>query len=213
MLAGCTRRRDAATARLRLGRRRLSPGRCRKPTYAGLRSHRGRIVGPAAWPALVDEGIWRAAQAVLTDPSRRNPGGPRALLTGLALCGVEGCGLTVHSGGGNAAARSYRIYRCRSMTHVNRRAEPVEDFVEAVVVERLSRPDAVDLLTVNDRPDVAALHAEADQLRRRLDALADDLGIDELTLARRVSGTAGASWPRSRPSWPTPAVSTCSGRS
>jgi hypothetical protein len=71
------------------------------------------------------------------------------------------------------------------MAHINRRAEPIEDYVEAVVIERLSCPDAVDLLTVKDRPDAAALHTEADNLRRRLDALADDLDIDEVTLARR----------------------------
>jgi site-specific DNA recombinase len=155
----------------------------RKPTYAGLRSHRGKVVGPAVWPALVDESTWRAAQAVLSDPSRRRPGGEQALLTGLARCGA--CGLTVHSGGASTG-RGYRVYRCRSMAHVNRRAEPIEDYVQRVVIERLSRPDAADLLTVNDRPDVGALHAEADGLRRRIDALADDLGLDELTLARRV---------------------------
>ena len=156
----------------------------RKPTYAGLRAHRGRIAGKAAWPALVDESTWRAAQAVLNDPSRRTPGGPRALLTGLARCGV--CGLPVHSGGGNAAERNYRVYRCRSMAHINRRAEPIEDYISAIVVERLRRADAIDLLTVNDRPDVAALHSQADGLRRRIEALADDLGLDEVTLARRV---------------------------
>jgi site-specific DNA recombinase len=151
----------------------------RNPAYAGLRAHRGQIVGPAAWKPLVDESTWRAAQTVLGDPSRRTPGGPRALLTGLARCGT--CGQTVHVSGGR-----YPVYRCRSMTHINRRAEPIEEFVEAVVVERLSRPDALELLTVHDRPDVGALHAEADQLRRRIDALADNLELDEVTLARRV---------------------------
>ena len=194
--ADFTPRRDAATAPLDVD----AAGRVPHAAEAHLCRAAvtpGPDAGPAKWPALVDEGMWRAAQAVLTDPSRRTPGGPRALLTGVALCGV--CGLTVHSGGANTG-RSYRVYRCRSMTHVNRRAEPVEEYVEAVVVERLSRPDAVDLLTVNDRPDTAGLHAEADQLRRRLDALADDLGIDERTWPVGT-GHCGPSWSRSRAGW------------
>ena len=54
-----------------------------------------------------------------------------------------------------------------------------------MVVERLSRDDARELLATRSRPDVAKLHTEADQIRRRLDILASDLDIDERTLARR----------------------------
>lgn len=159
----------------------------RKAAYAGLRSHQGTVAGPAVWDALVDESTWRAAQAALDDKTRlKNKGGPRALLTGIAVCGVDGCGLTVHTGGGNAAARNYRVYRCRSMKHVNRRAEPIEEFVSAVVVERLARDDARDLLRAVDTPDVADLHAQADALRRRVDGLADDTSIPERVMARRA---------------------------
>ncbi|MEQ7124721.1 recombinase family protein [Actinopolymorpha sp. B11F2] len=157
----------------------------RKPAYAGLRPFDGDLIA-AAWPSLVTEDVWRAAQAVLTDPGRRTGGGgQRFLLTGIALCGVDGCGLTVHCGGGYASRRNYRTYRCRSMGHVARKADPIDEFVGAVVVARMSRRDAADLLVDHDRPDVDRMRGEADNLRRRIDALAVDLEIDERTLARR----------------------------
>jgi DNA invertase Pin-like site-specific DNA recombinase len=158
----------------------------RKACYAGLRSHRGRIVGPATWEPLVDESVWRAAQAVLDDPSRRTPGGPRGLLTGLGVCAV--CGGTVHGGG--ATQGQGRIYRCsKTYGHVSRRAEPVERFVSEVVIERLSRGDAADLLLDHDRPDIDKLRGEADQLRRRIDALADEYAADTITLAQLTRAT------------------------
>jgi DNA invertase Pin-like site-specific DNA recombinase len=83
----------------------------------------GRIIGKAAWPSIVDEGTWRAAVDLLTDPRRRTgPTNARALLTGVALCGV--CGATVHSGGA-AVTQQTRVYRCRTMKHFSRSAQPV----------------------------------------------------------------------------------------
>jgi site-specific DNA recombinase len=175
------------------------------PRYAALRSHvteddrkaagggrvnragPGRELVPAAWPAIVDEGTWRAAVDTLNDPSRRRP--PRnaqAMLTGVGLCGV--CGLTVHSGG--AAKGSFgRVYRCRSMAHIARSAQPVDDFVSAVVVERLSRPDAVGLLADENRPDVGRMREEAVALRTRLDALAVEFADGTLTASQLRAAT------------------------
>jgi DNA invertase Pin-like site-specific DNA recombinase len=175
------------------------------PRYAGLRSHvseddrkaangarvnradRGRELTPAAWPPIVDEGTWRAAVDLLTDPSRRKaPRNAQALLTGVAVCAV--CGLTVHSGG--AAKGAYgRTYRCRSMKHIARSAQPVDDFVSAVVVERLSRPDAVGLLADDTRPDVGAMREEAVALRTRLDALAVEFADGALTASQLRAAT------------------------
>jgi site-specific DNA recombinase len=158
----------------------------RKACYAGLRSHRGRIVGPAVWQPLVDQGTWEAAQQVLNDPMRRTQGGPRALLTGIGLCGA--CGATVHAGG--AGKGQGRAYRCSvSRGHVARRGEPVDEYVSAVVVERLCRPDAASLLRDVDRPDMGALRIEGDHLRHRMDALADEYAADRITLTQMRRAT------------------------
>ena len=161
---------------------------------AGLRSHLGEIVGPAQWPAIVSEDTWRAASALLLDPSRKtSPGYGRIyLLSGIAICGV--CGLTVTSAGtayrGTDGSRSRTVYRCRSRKHIARHVEPVDALVSAVIVERLSAPDAQDLLEDGSLPDTAALRQEAQALRTRLDELAVDFADGSLTASQLRTATA-----------------------
>ena len=159
--------------------------------YAGLREYRGDVVGRGRWPAVVDEEVWRAACALLTDPSRRTSTGNRAsyLLSGLAVCGT--CGGRITSAGvKRSSAIGYRRqYKCRSGSHVNRRQDWIDDFVSAVIVERLSRPDAVELLVDEKRPDSDVLRVEAQALRVRIDDLATALadGLLDLAGVRRES--------------------------
>lgn len=154
----------------------------RNPRNAGLRAYKGEILGTAAWPRIVEESTWRAAVDVLRDPSRRTaPANARALLTGVALCGV--CGATVHSGGA-AVTQHTRVYRCRTMKHFSRSAEPVDDYVSRVAVGRLQQPDAVDLLHDTTRPDAGHLREQAVALRVRMDSLAVDFAEGELTTSQ-----------------------------
>ena len=159
------------------------------PRYAGLRARsirpkQGRpywehLGVAAAWPAVVSEETWRAVRDALTDPARRTPGGAVALLTGAGLCGVCGIdtGATVHQGRNN---KHQRTYRCSvTLAHIARRADPVDQYIGDVVVERLSRPDATDLLQVDDRPDVAGLREEAVALRERLHQVATEFAEDD----------------------------------
>lgn len=156
------------------------------PRYAGFRVHvtdeiRKRysdprkariaaIVGPAEWPALIDENTWRAAVAVLTDPGRAKPAklGQR-MMTGEGLCGV--CDATVHASGAAAprGVRSYPMYRCSASTgHVGRMADPVDWFVGEVVIARMARPDAGDLLRpAVDRPGADEVGQQLLALRTR----------------------------------------------
>jgi site-specific DNA recombinase len=154
----------------------------RNPRYIGKRAHLDEIIGDAEWPALVDETTWHAAKAVLDDPSRLSaPRSGKLLLTGIALCGV--CGATVHGGGGRY--RGVTNYRCSgSMGHVARMAKPVDDYVSAVIIARLSLPDAGELLVDHNRPNVEALRSEAVALRSRLDTLADEFAVGSLTITQ-----------------------------
>lgn len=160
------------------------------PRNAGLRSHVTQhqrdaggdprklrltsIMGAAAWPSIIDESTWRAAIDVLTDPSRTSPArSGRALLTGVAFCGV--CDAGVHAGGGatRPGMEPYATYRCRdSLGHLGRAAGPVDWWVTEIVIERLARPDAVTLLDADGRPDAAELRIQAKALRTRIDGLA-----------------------------------------
>jgi site-specific DNA recombinase len=162
------------------------------PRYAGLRATRPErrktweIVGQGTWAPIVPEETWRAVKAMLEDPARRNtPSTARKyLLSGLAVCGQ--CGATVNAGGLNRYGT--RTYKCSRTKHLFRRAEPVEDYVTAIVVERLSRPDVADLVAV-DRPDVTGIQTEATALRRRRDQLAEAFADGVLTRSQLLAGT------------------------
>lgn len=167
-----------------------------RPRNAGLLEAHGEIVGAATWPALVSEETWRACKATLERPERRvTTGNARKwLLSSLARCGTEGCTLTMRastsgmgSGKGHVAA-----YRCWSGKHVTRSAAMLDDFVEQLVIGRLSRADAVDLLRpdANDGPDRADLAARAALLREKLTGYTEDYDNDLITRQQMIDGTA-----------------------
>jgi DNA invertase Pin-like site-specific DNA recombinase len=139
----------------------------RSPRNAGLRSytpHNGptEILGKATWPALVDESTWRAAQSILDAPGRR-PGRKsvrRHLLTGVLLCGRSGCG--GYLGGGYTGKKDI-MYACTVCRRVGVLARFVEPWIIKLTINRLAKPDAVDLLK-------AEIHDEAEAEKLRLEA-------------------------------------------
>jgi DNA invertase Pin-like site-specific DNA recombinase len=158
---------------------------------AGLREHKSAL-HPATWPPLVPEEKWRAVRSILTDPRRRTSASTarRWMLSNIATCGVCGAPLRVTL---LASTRgSVPSYTCSRGKCVVRNAAELEDFVARVVIERMSRPDAIDLLRPRaPEVDVTGLRAEVSALRQRLDDLADDLALDERTLARRGQALRG----------------------
>jgi site-specific DNA recombinase len=157
-----------------------------RPRNYGASVHRGEVVGKGNWTPLVDEATWRSAAAILADPTRRTSGSTqgRWLLAGLALCGVCGDGTTVKSATGRSRGKSRIIYRCRSSAHLGRIAEYVDQYVEAVILERLRRADARNLLVADETPDTEGLRIEADSIRRQLDENASLYAEGVLTAAQ-----------------------------
>lgn len=151
-----------------------------------LRDEDGHLVR-GRWPAILDDDTWQSLQSVLTDPSRKwvTATGEQMLLSGLGVCGL--CGEKIISGG----RRGGRRYRCGGMGgHVNRLADPVNTFVRDVVVERLSRPDAADLLKpAMPDVDVSAIATESAELHQRIDGLADAYAEGAVTLTQLKRGT------------------------
>jgi site-specific DNA recombinase len=145
-----------------------------RPRNYGASIHKGEVVGTGAWKPLVDEATWRAAVAVLKDPARRTSGSTqgRWLLAGLALCGVCADGTTVKSMTARSRGKSSIIYRCRSAAHLGRRADYVDEFVTAVILERLRRDDVRELMMADETPDLDAVRLEAESIRAQIkDAL------------------------------------------
>lgn len=152
----------------------------RNPKYAAIRAHRGVEIGPGQWPPIVDEAVYRAAAARLADPGRMSYAGSKArkhlgsFRYGCGKCSGAACMRVNYQ-----SKYGYRVYRCNECHH-QRRADPIDEFVGAVVVERLRRPDLADLLA-QDAADITPLKTHAAALRARLDVLADDYADGRLT--------------------------------
>jgi site-specific DNA recombinase len=164
-----------------------------RPRNAGQRLHRGEVVEGVVgqWEPLCDVDTLQRVAAILRDPARvTNPGrrGRVHLLSGLALCGVCEGTLRVAMGKPYKGV-AHPIYRCQQ-NHVSRRQDAVDGCVRALVVGRLSREDAVDLLTPPDEPaEVAEARAEVERLRARLDTLAADYADDVMTREQYLTAT------------------------
>lgn len=155
------------------------------PRNAGFRRHRGQVVGKGTWPAILDQETATVVKAILTDPSRSQRGPSRRyLLSGTMTCGK--CGGQVV---GAFVKGKGETYRCQTL-HVTRQAAPVDEFVTALVVERLSRRDALDLFARKDSgSDVRALQEEAASLRQRLDGLAEAFGAGDIDAQALSAGS------------------------
>ncbi|MFF4823122.1 recombinase family protein [Streptomyces sp. NPDC001312] len=108
--------------------------------------------------------------------------------------GRRGCRDTVRcSTAGTGAHRKHVVaYRCRSATHVTRTAELLDEYVEAVAIERLSRPDAVSLFAPSPEKGEPTEHlaTRANTLRVKLDQYAADYDDDLITRKQMLDGTA-----------------------
>lgn len=163
-----------------------------RPRNAGLMEHRGEVLGAAQWPAIVDESLWQAVRAMLSDASRRTTTGNarRWLGGGLYLCGVCGATLRATTGGTGGKGRGTApAYRCEHGAHVVRRCELLDEFVEAVAIERLSRLDPADLGRDRAAVDTASLQVQRLALQARLDELVDRFAAGEITGSQMERGS------------------------
>lgn len=164
-----------------------------KPRNTGLRVHRGKIMGDAAWEAILDRETFDRLTAKLTDPARRtnNRGTEvRYLLTNIAECGK--CHRPV-------VGRAEFHYAKRSFPHkyvcphagcmgVSRSMALVDAKVEGTVVGILAR-DGVRLLG-GDAAQVEKSDERIADIEAKLAKLADRWTTDAITDAEweRMTG-------------------------
>lgn len=130
----------------------------------GRRMHHGDVAHAEAWEPLVDEDVFDAVVGLIK--SRKGVRGRRSLLSGIAGCGV--CGRKLD---GNSSGTRKPEYRCLC-GKISRNAERLDALIGGVVVERLSRPDAADLL-LGKGPDQADLREKRRMTKCKLDELED----------------------------------------
>lgn len=142
------------------------------PGYIARRMHKGQDVGPAQWPPVLDEDVFYALQAKLSDPSRRSnrDTAVRHLLSGIAECGI--CYAPVRV----VKNRGYLTYMCwprggQGGFHVARRETRVDAYVTWCLFEQLSRSDAREWLAAAGGEDEQrrAAREEAEAKRGRLE--------------------------------------------
>lgn len=138
------------------------------PRTAGMRAHRGVVVGKATWPAILTEQEAVRLRAVLLDPRRRMNGGARRyLLTSIATCGLCGARLVARP-----KADKRRCYVCaagpgfRGCGKIRVLAEPLEDHVTEWALDQLAVPALFDAIAAEPADDglVEAIEAEEAQL-------------------------------------------------
>ena len=143
------------------------------PRIAGLKEHRGEIVGEATWPAIIDCATHDRLVGLLGDESRRpaNYGRPRVHpLAGLLYCGSCGGRLVSY-----LQPRQGRGYGCRKdenpdcEARVRIAAEPLEAYIEGYVIDQWRNPRARRIAQSDDDrlKRIAEISAEMAELQRQ----------------------------------------------
>lgn len=150
----------------------------RRPRYAGHRTHEGQIVSKGDWEPIISQETYDQALAILTAPGRRHSRGmePKHLLSGIALCGR--CKTVAMRP--NISTRRKPTYVCPACMKVTRQMEPVDDLVNAFMVQFLSIPDAASAASVKPEALRAAL-ASRDAVLARMDTVADSFAQGDVT--------------------------------
>lgn len=160
-----------------------------KPTVAGLQKYKDES-REAPWEPILDRDVWESLVSKLTEEGRRTNGSranePRWLLSCFA---TSACGAHMKVSG----TEKNRYYVCVADECTRRRAVESDEFIAGLVVARLSKPDASELLRPPPRKDVdvSGLKAETKKLNRKrsearhLFTTDDDFTQEDLTAILR----------------------------
>lgn len=138
-----------------------------KPRIAGLLTYRGDVQGEAAWPAILDVDTFRRLQVAM---DRRRPANSMSnarkyLLSGIALCGADGCGKPMQVA---YHPRGVLGYKCVS-GHVGRNMKHLDEYLrQEVTAFAAEHPVRVSEWQSPEGADIAA-RLEALE-RRKIDA-------------------------------------------
>jgi site-specific DNA recombinase len=167
------------------------------PLYAALMTYEGKVVGKGTWEPLLEENIHLGLVAFLSDPARKRGTTfeTKHQGSGVYRCGI--CGNTMYAGYPHRkdGGRSRMTYLCRPSSHVARVGEPLDAFINNLVVERLSNPKPEDEGRLvpedeDDGVDVVIVKARKKALRERLNGLARQCARGDIDEEQLASATA-----------------------
>lgn len=168
-------------------RRILKSGR-----VAGLLEHKGKIIGPGQFEAILDQDTWQRVRAAISDRSslaRAQYKGRVHLLSGLVWCGVCGHRISVRAVRTDAGDLSPASYlQCvkgeGGCGKIKRRLIHVQEYVYAVVEERLRdvRPFDAEADDTEEGREIARLVAAKEKQEARIAKLREDYASGESDL-------------------------------
>jgi DNA invertase Pin-like site-specific DNA recombinase len=161
------------------------------PRNAALVQYQGEVLGPAAWPAIIDRATFAALRRLFADPGRKVSPRRRGTFTGVFRCGRCGGKLCRDATSGKTVWRckpSPGIARCGRVAITGRLVEPV--IVEALMLAA-DTGKLAELVAGRHREHLdPQLVAELDVIAARMTELAEmfaagDIGRGEWLAARK----------------------------
>jgi len=155
----------------------------KRPLYAGLVEHNGRIVGRGQWQPLTDEDFYHGVVALLSDPTRNRGGGAsfETKYMGSAVYECGKCGGKLYATFPHGPGTLY--YSCRDgRNHLARQGAPLDEYIERLVLDWLRGTDIHTRLDDGSAVDVGELHGKREAMRTRLNQLADMLDNDDIDI-------------------------------
>lgn len=151
-----------------------------QPRWAGLREHKGTVIGDAAWPGILKQDQHHRLRAILLDGSRSNGGttARKYLLVGFCYCGPCSTRLVSRSRGRTGS----RSYQCSSMPpyqgcgRLSILAGPMEDLVRDAIFQALDGPRLAKVVRSMNGYDKA--QAELTKSLRDDEAALEQLAVD-----------------------------------
>lgn len=160
--------------------------RLKNPAYAGIRTYKGDVVAQGDWEPVISAETWERFNTTKTRRKTRHDWSNKTkyLMSGLAVCGVCSGRMMArpeYRKQPDGSRRTRMSYQCTTNWCVSRGLDAVDEIVQAVVLARLSQPDALTLMTPT--VDVTPFVTESQELRQRRDDLAALLAEGVLSAA------------------------------
>jgi site-specific DNA recombinase len=145
------------------------------PRYIGQRVHQGVVVGPAVWPAILEEKVWAECVRIMSDPRRTTvrDRSLKHLLSGVLRAPCGGCTRVIKN-------RGYNAYICHDDFCVSIRTTHAEDFVADMMIARLEQQDLLQALAAKGE-NASPMGQGSAELRARLDGFYEAAALGQIT--------------------------------
>jgi DNA invertase Pin-like site-specific DNA recombinase len=162
-----------------------------RPRLAGLVSHHGQIVGPAAWPAILSREEWEAVCAALSGKAQMLGFTPtndrRYLLSGIALCGTCGATLAARHNVRGKTLLGYGCIAAGCPKKVHRAMHHLDPYVSGYVVQILNDPRLRQAMMPEVSPHLVAELEQIETRKRSLFAALADADVEFMDQFRRIT--------------------------